>query len=142
MFAETPDGAASALLTLVKKGLISARLSKCRKEPAVKSTKKALWAAMFVIATPLAASAGDYVYADSFGNLVVESDAGYKRIIVGQGDQAKALSDYVAQGQPEVEYSDRRGSYSGGYVLETCQKIGTWITYNVYRPAGAPSSCQ
>jgi len=49
----------------------------------------------------------DYVYADSFGNLVVESAAGYKRIIVGQGSQIKKLSKYLDQGQPSViEYED------------------------------------
>lgn len=56
------------------------------------------------------ASAGglgyDNVYADSFGNLVIDSAAGYKRIIVGEGDQAKSLSDYSSAGQPEVVYLD------------------------------------
>ncbi|TIO36398.1 MAG: hypothetical protein E5Y00_38415, partial [Mesorhizobium sp.] len=30
----------------------------------------------------------DRVYADSFGNLVIDSAAGYKRIIVGEGRHA------------------------------------------------------
>ncbi|TIR73279.1 MAG: hypothetical protein E5X15_23750, partial [Mesorhizobium sp.] len=34
----------------------------------------------------------DRVYADSFGNLVIDSAAGYKRIIVGEGRHAKQLS--------------------------------------------------
>lgn len=46
----------------------------------------------------------DHVYADSFGNLVIESAAGYKRILVGEGRLAKQLSDYVGAGQPKVEY--------------------------------------
>ncbi len=46
----------------------------------------------------------DHVYADSFGNLVIESAAGYKRILVGEGKLARELSGYVGAGQPEVEY--------------------------------------
>ena len=36
----------------------------------------------------------DHVYADSFGNLVIQSPSGYKRIVVGQGHLAKELSSY------------------------------------------------
>ena len=46
------------------------------------------------------------VYADSFGNHVIERAAGYKRILVGEGAQAKALSDYTGAGQPDVVYLD------------------------------------
>jgi hypothetical protein len=63
----------------------------------------------------------DRVYADSLGNLVIDSAAGYKRIIVGEGRLAKKLSDYTSAGQPEAEpevvYEDeadhisRRGCY-------------------------------
>jgi len=63
----------------------------------------------------------DRVYADSFGNLVIDSAAGYKRIIVGEGKLARKLSDYTSAGQPEAEpevlYEDeadhvsRRGCY-------------------------------
>lgn len=50
----------------------------------------------------------DRVYADSFGNLVVESAAGYKRIVVGQGDHVRDVSKYLDAGQPDVEivYAD------------------------------------
>lgn len=48
----------------------------------------------------------DRVYADSFGNLVIDSAAGYKRIIVGEGKLAKELSDYTNAGQPNVVYLD------------------------------------
>lgn len=48
----------------------------------------------------------DRVYADSFGNLVIDSAAGYKRILVGEGKMAKQLSDYTSAGQPEVVYSN------------------------------------
>lgn len=45
-------------------------------------------------------------HADSFGNLIVYSPAGYKRIIVGQGH---VLAEYRGQsrvGEPEVVYGD------------------------------------
>ena len=48
----------------------------------------------------------DRVYADSFGNLVIDSAAGYKRIIVGEGKLAKKLSEYTSAGQPDVVYDD------------------------------------
>lgn len=48
----------------------------------------------------------DRVYADSFGNLVIDSAAGYKRIIVGQGKLAKQLSEYTSAGQPDVVYDE------------------------------------
>jgi hypothetical protein len=41
----------------------------------------------------------DRVYADSFGNLVIESAAGYKRILVGEGAMAKKLAAYTDAGQ-------------------------------------------
>lgn len=44
----------------------------------------------------------DHVYADSMGNLIVDSAAGYKRIIVGQGDRARELADYTQAGQPKI----------------------------------------
>lgn len=49
----------------------------------------------------------DRVYADSFGNLVIDSAAGYKRIIVGEGARAKQLANYT--GGPKVEYLDDMG---------------------------------
>ncbi len=36
----------------------------------------------------------DYAYADSYGNLVIYSRAGYKRIVVGQGHLAAELNAY------------------------------------------------
>lgn len=52
----------------------------------------------------------DRVYADSFGNLVIDSAAGYKRIIVGEGSQAKKLREYTDAGGPEVVYADESSS--------------------------------
>lgn len=46
----------------------------------------------------------DRVYADLFGNLVIDSAAGYKRILVGEGKLAKELSAYTSAGQPKVLY--------------------------------------
>jgi hypothetical protein len=60
------------------------------------------------VATPVQAGARhhDRVYADSFGNLVIDSAAGYKRILVGEGKMAKQLSDYTGAGQPDVVYGN------------------------------------
>jgi hypothetical protein len=45
----------------------------------------------------------DYIYSDSFGNLIIQSPSGFKRIVVGQGHLAKQLSSYEAA---EDEYAD------------------------------------
>ncbi|TPL15914.1 MULTISPECIES: hypothetical protein [unclassified Mesorhizobium] len=55
----------------------------------------------------------DRVYADSFGNLVIDSAAGYKRILVGEGNLAKQLSDYTSAGQPKVIYENGAEEMSG-----------------------------
>lgn len=57
-------------------------------------------------AAPARAGTRDRVYADSFGNLVIESAAGYKRILVGQGELATEMSDYVGAGRPKIVYQD------------------------------------
>lgn len=52
----------------------------------------------------------DQVYADSFGNLVIHSPAGYKRVIVGQGEVADAYNltgSYYEPEEPQVVYLDR-----------------------------------
>jgi hypothetical protein len=75
----------------------------------VRASLAAATLATFAVATAVPAEAGrhhDRVYADSFGNLVVESAAGYKRIIVGEGKLAKKLADYTSAGQPRVVYDD------------------------------------
>ena len=60
------------------------------------------------------ATTGDYVYADSFGNLIIRSPAGYKRIIVGEGHMADQLSG--STGDPDVVYLDEadRAVETGG----------------------------
>lgn len=64
-------------------------------------------------AASLAASAAfaggqgsDRVHADSFGNLVIQSTAGYKRIIVGMGHTAEAYNETGSYYEPEVVYLD------------------------------------
>lgn len=60
----------------------------------------------------------DHVYADSFGNLVVDSAAGYKRIVVGQGDHVKDVAKYLKAGQPDVEVVYAGGDDENSVVYE------------------------
>jgi hypothetical protein len=46
----------------------------------------------------------DRVYADSFGNLVVYSPSGYKRIVVGEGHMARRMGAH--RSGPDVVYLD------------------------------------
>ena len=49
----------------------------------------------------------DRVYADSFGNLVIHSRSGYKRIVVGAGHLAEELAGYEQlEGGDDVVYLD------------------------------------
>ena len=77
----------------------------------------ALMVAASVVGLAAPALAGarhqDRVYADSFGNLVIDSAAGYKRILVGEGKLAKQLSDYTSAGQPTVIYENESDEISG-----------------------------
>ena len=57
----------------------------------------------------------DRVYADSFGNLVIDSAAGYKRIVVGEGKLAKELADYTSAGQPKVVDATQNEPTLSGY---------------------------
>lgn len=52
----------------------------------------------------------DHVYADSFGNLVIYSAAGYKRIVVGEGHLAKELGAYTS-GADVAYVDDGNGAY-------------------------------
>jgi len=77
-----------------------------------KSVRAGFAVTLAVLAAAMAAPAEaglrhhDRVYADSFGNLVIDSAAGYKRIIVGQGKLARQLSEYTSAGQPDVVYDE------------------------------------
>lgn len=57
-----------------------------------------------LLASPALAAEGgrDRVHADSFGNLVINSPAGYKRIIVGMGHVAEAYQLTGSYYEPEV----------------------------------------
>ncbi|TPK89257.1 MULTISPECIES: hypothetical protein [unclassified Mesorhizobium] len=76
----------------------------------VRASLAAAALAGLVMAIAAPAEAGvrhhDRVYADSFGNLVIDSAAGYKRIVVGEGKLAKKLSEFTSAGQPDVVYDD------------------------------------
>jgi len=73
--------------------------------------------ALTVVWAAAPAAAGEYSYADGRGNLVVESDAGYKRIIVGQAAQAHNLGAYLDRAKGYVDglgatraYPDSQGN--------------------------------
>lgn len=56
----------------------------------------------------------DRVQADSFGNLVIYSAAGYKRIVVGQGHLAREMQGFVGdEAEPNVVYLDEGRRVSG-----------------------------
>jgi hypothetical protein len=57
----------------------------------------------------------DHIYADSFGNLVIQSPSGYKRIVVGQGHLAKELSAYEGKGGSDTVYLDDDDGYYRPY---------------------------
>jgi len=89
-----------------------------------RTSAAALAAGMLVVSIGIAPAWSryrDHIYSDSFGNLVIQSPSGYKRIVVGQGHLAKELSSYEAasSGDPDVVYldDDRDGyrSYSDCY---------------------------
>lgn len=67
-------------------------------------------AAFACLASGAASQAGglyhEHVYADSFGNLIVYSPPGYKRIVVGRGYLADQMRASQASG-PKVVYLDR-----------------------------------
>lgn len=69
----------------------------------MKSTVLALFAAMLAVNASVAVAGGldrERVHEDSFGNLVIHSPAGYKRILVGAGGSAVP----AAHGGPRVAY--------------------------------------
>jgi hypothetical protein len=76
------------------------------------------------LAVPAHAGGGPYhdrIYADSFGNLVIHSRSGYKRIVVGQGHLARELADYEQAGsRDDVVYLDEDDD--GEVVVRDCWK--------------------
>ncbi len=49
---------------------------------------------------------GERYHADSFGNLIIYSPAGYKRIVVGQGHVLAQLEDRSSVAEPDVYYGE------------------------------------
>ncbi|WP_157014542.1 hypothetical protein [Mesorhizobium xinjiangense] len=85
-------------------------------------------AASLGLAAP--ASAGslfqDEVHADSFGNLVIYSPAGYKRIVVGKGHLAAEMQQYGDAGE-EFDDGDVR-PLRGPYVeYASCRRAGVLL---------------
>lgn len=70
----------------------------------IKTILRTAFLAVLFTGPALADRPRDRVEADSFGNLVVWSSAGYKRIVVGKGDLADELADFVDAGRPKVIY--------------------------------------
>lgn len=68
------------------------------------SLMPAVLAGLVAFAAP--AAAGDHIYADSFGNLIVDSAAGYKRIVVGQGHLARKAAQFSRSHEPRMIYPD------------------------------------
>ena len=65
----------------------------------------------------------DHIYADSFGNLVIQSPNGYKRIVVGQGHLAGKLKGYEGVRDSDVVYLDEdNGGYDEGYRHRDCYR--------------------
>ncbi|HTV70784.1 MAG TPA: hypothetical protein VMF90_19830 [Rhizobiaceae bacterium] len=87
-----------------------------------KTSRLLLAAAAVVLGTAAVLSAGsadagsrykDRIYADSFGNLIVYSRSGYKRIVIGAGHLAEELAAYEGGNrpdEPDVVYLDE-GDY-------------------------------
>ena len=79
-------------------------------------------AALAVASTPaLGGRLKERVYDDSFGNLIINSPAGYKRIVVGMGHLA---ADYQSPGLPEVVYLE--GGKRVPYVKRCHQPPVLW----------------
>ena len=59
----------------------------------------------------------DYIYADSYGNLVIYSRAGFKRIVVGKGYLADELADDsgASGDEPHVVRADEEPYYRDCY---------------------------
>jgi hypothetical protein len=82
--------------------------------------KSAAGAAVFAVAMSLNLAGDafawsgfhDHVYADSFGNLVIQSPNGFKRIIVGQGHLANKLKKYEGVSDSTAYVDENR---DGGY---------------------------
>jgi hypothetical protein len=48
----------------------------------------------------------DLTYADTFGNIIIDSASGYKRIVVGQGRIARRLAEGPRKSEPKIAQSE------------------------------------
>lgn len=85
----------------------------------------ALAGGVAVCAPAMAGGYHDRVHADSFGNLIINSPSGYKRIVVGQGHLARELAEYSRAGQPDVVYLD--GSEARVRATRRCRVDGVLL---------------
>jgi len=91
-----------------------------------------LCAAAVAAATASGAIAQDYAYADSYGNLVIDSEAGYKRILVGRGRDAERVNKFLGRGQVQrqpTEYLLPRKLYLG---YRDCYRPGAFVKGRSY----------
>jgi hypothetical protein len=63
---------------------------------------------------------GEQYHADSFGNLIIYSPAGYKRIVVGQGHVVAQLEAERRASAPDVVYGD---DYDAGRSYRDCRYV-------------------
>lgn len=71
----------------------------------------------FVTAPAQADRLHDQIEADSYGNLVIWSRAGYKRIVVGKGHLAQEMRGYARADAPRVVYGTQpRTEQETGYA--------------------------
>jgi hypothetical protein len=66
--------------------------------------------------------AGEQIYEDSFGNLVVHSPAGYKRIVVGMGYLADDLNASAEAGPAVVLYEEAPREYRRAFRDPHCNR--------------------
>jgi hypothetical protein len=84
-------------------------------------------AAIGLFAVGSASAGGHYrerIYADSFGNLIVYSPSGYKRIVVGKGYLAAELAaTQGASEEPDVVYDDEDRAEYGHAYRRGCHRL-------------------
>ena len=93
--------------------------------------KSTIYAAIFAAATATGTMAQDFAYADSFGNLVIDSAAGYKRILVGRGSDVERVNKFLDRGQTREhgEYILPRRLYLG---YRDCYRPGVFVQGRSY----------
>ena len=70
---------------------------------------------------------GEEAHADSFGNLVIHSPAGYKRVIVGRGHLAGGEPVDAARGAPGPYVVHLDEAYEDGAVAYGCDRHGVLL---------------